>query len=97
MANWDNVWVISRLAGTHAERIPGFPPQLPVALLRPIVGCASSPSDLVLDPFSGSATTEAACVELNRRYLGIEKGPDYSKRSRKPLESVTPLLACLST
>src|SRR5262249_51522742 len=40
---WDDVWglkpQIPRLVGTSAERIPGFPTQLPLALLRPIVGC----------------------------------------------------------
>jgi site-specific DNA-methyltransferase (adenine-specific) len=74
---WDSIWGIDpplpRLVGTAAERIPGFPTQLPVALLLAIVGCASNPGDLVLDPFSGSATTGMAALRLGRSYLGIEK------------------------
>lgn len=73
---WDDVWGINppipRLAGTHAERIPGFPTQLPLALLRPIVACASEADDLVVDPFCGSGTTGAACIELGRRFVGLD-------------------------
>ncbi len=70
---WDDVWQIPRLVGTSKERIPGFPNQLPLDLLRPIVGCASDPGDLVVDPFCGTGTTGAACIELGRRFVGIEK------------------------
>jgi site-specific DNA-methyltransferase (adenine-specific) len=86
----DDVWIIPRVAGTHAERIEGFPTQLPLELLRRVVGCASTPDDLVLDPFSGSATTGVACLELGRRYLGIEKSEVYADLSRQRLASVTP-------
>ena len=82
---WDDVWIIPRLAGTHRERIPGFPTQLPLRLLRPIVGCASDPGDLVVDPFSGSATTGTAALELGRRYIGIEQSRHYCKLSRQRL------------
>jgi site-specific DNA-methyltransferase (adenine-specific) len=46
---WDDVWQIPRLVGTAKERIPDFPTQLPLALLRAVVGCSSDPGDLVLD------------------------------------------------
>ena len=66
------MWSIPRLAGTHGERIKGFPTQLPEKLLQPVIGCAADPGDLVIDPFSGSATTGAVCLNLGRRYVGIE-------------------------
>jgi site-specific DNA-methyltransferase (adenine-specific) len=80
-----NVLHIPRVAGTHPERIEGFPTQLPLALLRLVVGCASDPGDLVIDPFSGSATTGMVCVELGRRYLGIEKQAEFVELSRQRL------------
>jgi hypothetical protein len=88
---WDDVWEIPRLVGTAKERLPGFPTQLPLALLRPIIACCSDPGALVIDPFSGSGTTGAACVELGRRYLGFEQNPsspgspdsDSRRRPRK--------------
>jgi site-specific DNA-methyltransferase (adenine-specific) len=86
---WDDVWgiipPIPRLVDNDAERIPGFPTQLPLALLRPIIGCASDPGDLVLDPFSGSGVTGQACIELERRFVGIEKQAEYVRLSRQRL------------
>jgi site-specific DNA-methyltransferase (adenine-specific) len=86
---WDDVWgikpAIPRLTGTCKERIPDFPTQLPVALLRPIVLGASDPGDLVVDPFSGSATTGVVAVTNGRRYLGIEKFEKFADLSRKRL------------
>jgi site-specific DNA-methyltransferase (adenine-specific) len=88
----DDLWSIAHVAGARGERIKGFPTQLPIRLLRRVVGCASNPGDLVVDPFSGSATTGAACIELGRRYLGIEKSDDYAERSRQRLASTKPCL-----
>jgi site-specific DNA-methyltransferase (adenine-specific) len=82
-----NVWTISRVCGTFNERVGNFPTQLPLELLRRVVETASDPGDLVLDPFSGSATTGVACIELGRRYLGIELNPTYAERSRERLRS----------
>jgi site-specific DNA-methyltransferase (adenine-specific) len=82
---WDDVWQIPRLTGTCAERIPTFPTQLPLAILRPIVGCASDPGDLVLDPFCGSGTTGVACIEAGRKFVGIEQNADFSKLARQRL------------
>jgi site-specific DNA-methyltransferase (adenine-specific) len=83
-------WDIPRLAGTHAERIPGFPTQLPLALLRRIIACASLPGDTVLDPFSGSGTTGHAALECNRRYVGIEESETFASVARKRLRAVIP-------
>jgi ParB-like chromosome segregation protein Spo0J len=91
---WDDVWGVNppipRLTGTCAERLPDFPTQLPLALLRPVVGCASDPGDLVLDPFSGSGTTGAAAIGLGRRFLGIEKSARFAELSIMRLKGVRP-------
>src|SRR5262249_39176601 len=88
-----DVWHIPRVPGTADERLPEFPTQLPLDLLRPVIGCASDPGDLVFDPFSGSATTGAAAVELGRHYVGIEKNPVFAELSRLRLQGVTPAAA----
>jgi DNA modification methylase len=74
---WDDVWQIPRLTGTCVERIPDFPTQLPLALVEPIVLCASMPGDLVVDPFNGSGTTGVAAVRNGRKYVGIEKSETF--------------------
>lgn len=33
---------------------------------------ASDPGDLVVDPFAGSGTTGACCLEHGRRFVGVE-------------------------
>lgn len=37
----------------------------------------STEGDIVLDPFLGSGTTAAACIRLNRRFIGIEISSAY--------------------
>jgi len=90
---WDDVWGIDppipRVCGTHKERIPGYPTQLPLKLLYPIVNLASDPGDLVIDPFSGSGTTLEVCLRTGRRGIGIEINADYMDRSEVRLD-----LAC---
>lgn len=86
---WDNIWGINpplpRLVGTAAEKIPGFDNQLPLALLTPLIGCASDPGDLVIDPFNGTGSTGAAAIALGRRYLGIEKNANACEVTRQRL------------
>ncbi len=87
---WDDIWGINppipRICGTHFERIPGFPTQLNIKLLIPIIACASNINDLVIDPFSGSGTTGAACIKLQRNYIGIEISEKFCQLSKERLE-----------
>jgi site-specific DNA-methyltransferase (adenine-specific) len=85
---WDDVWKIARLTGTCEERMPGFPTQVPLAITRAIVKCASEPGDLVVDPFSGSASTGVAAVEGQRRYVGIEASAEFCRLSELRLQAL---------
>jgi site-specific DNA-methyltransferase (adenine-specific) len=49
----------------------------PVDLIEPCVLLATSPKDLLLDPFLGSGTTGLVALEAQRRFLGIELNPEY--------------------
>lgn len=51
--------------------------KFPLALAERVVRLYSDPGDVVLDPFMGSGTTAIACVNNNRKFLGIEKEPKY--------------------
>ena len=81
----EDVWTIPRVCGTFKERIKGVPTQLPLELLRRIVGCSSNPGDLVCDPFTGSGTTPVVCQELGRRFIGAELSTAYVEISRARL------------
>lgn len=86
---WDD---IPRLAGTHRERVGWFPCQLPTALLARIIGVASNPGDLILDPFSGSGTTGVTAKLMGRRSIGIELSADYAAKSRARIDATEPRL-----
>jgi site-specific DNA-methyltransferase (adenine-specific) len=55
----------------------GHPTQKPLPLLMDWVTKFTDPGETVLDPFMGSATTGVACLKLGRKFIGIEKRPDY--------------------
>lgn len=90
--NWDDVIEIPRLTDSSVERIPGFPTQLPLALVQPLVEALSMPGDLVLDPFCGSGTTIEAAIRSKRRAIGIELSEKFAdlaeKRCRVALSSL---------
>ena len=64
------------------------PTQKPLNLFQKILQDFSKENDLILDCFSGSGTTAVACHNLNRRFICIEKDPDYWAKSVKRLEEV---------
>lgn len=52
--------------------------QKPVDLMCALVSQFTDPDDLILDPFCGSGTTGVACLRLGRRFIGIERLPQYA-------------------
>jgi site-specific DNA-methyltransferase (adenine-specific) len=58
----------------------------PVSLIENIVTHSSNEGDAVFDPFMGSGTTGVACVRLGRKFIGIEKDPEYFKIAQKRIE-----------
>ena len=67
------------------------PTQKPEALLARIMMAASSPGDVVLDPFFGTGTTGAVAKRLGRRFIGIEREPVYAEAARRRIAAVVPL------
>ena len=55
----------------------------------PTCECAAGTQPgLVLDPFSGMATSGVCALQEGRRYLGIELNPKYAARSRERLANI---------
>ena len=50
----------------------------------------TKPGDLVLDPFFGTGTTGAVAKTLSRRYVGIERDPDYVAAAKARIAAVKP-------
>ena len=50
---------------------------MPEQTARRIIRVCSNPEDVVLDPFSGSATTLAVAKKLGRKFVGFDLSEDY--------------------
>ncbi len=69
------------------------PTQKPEALLHRILLATTKPDDLVLDPFFGTGTTGAVAKQLGRRFIGIERDPDYARAAEERIAKAIPLAA----
>jgi site-specific DNA-methyltransferase (adenine-specific) len=66
---------------------PGkHPCEKPVEMLRHIISASTRPDAVVLDCFMGSGSTGEACKLEGRRFIGIERDPDYFEAARKRME-----------
>ncbi len=84
----EDTWYFPRVAGTFKERAGFHGCQMPEQLLGRIIRACSNEGELVLDPFSGSATTLAVAKKLGRNYLGFDLSPEYIARGRQRLETI---------
>ena len=71
------------------EKKIGHATPKPLDLIKNIILHSSKEGQVVLDCFMGSGTTALACKELNRRYIGFEKDPEYCKIISKRLSQQT--------
>ena len=65
----------------HGKERLDHPTQKPLGLIKEIIEKHSNEGDLVLDCFSGTATTAEACISINRRYICIERDEKYYQMS----------------
>jgi site-specific DNA-methyltransferase (adenine-specific) len=61
------------------------PTQKPLALMKWCLKWIKSP--IVFDPFMGSGTTGVACVQIGRKFIGIEIDPRYFEIACKRIEA----------
>ena len=82
----EDTWYFPRVAGTFKERAGFHGCQMPEQLLGRIIRVCSRPGEIVLDPFSGSASTLVVAKKLGRRCLGFDLSPDYVARGQQRLD-----------
>ncbi|WP_256097294.1 site-specific DNA-methyltransferase [Brachyspira hampsonii] len=51
--------------------------QKPVALMERLVRLVSDENNTILDPFMGGGSTGVACINTNRKFIGIELDDEY--------------------
>lgn len=64
----------------------GHPTQKSLKLMQDIIEIHTNKDDLILDPFMGSGTTGEAAISLGRKFIGIEKNPEFYKLSKQRIE-----------
>ena len=67
------------------EKVP-HPTQKPVDLLEYLVKTYTNEGDLVLDFTMGSGSTGVACMNLNRKFIGIELDENYFNIAKERIE-----------
>lgn len=83
-----SIWSISTTP-KREKKLGKHPTQKPLELLERIIKIASNEGELVLDPFCGSSTTGVACIENNRKYIGIDIQKEYIDLSKARIENTT--------
>jgi len=87
-----DVWRLPVVQGQ--ERLRGIdgkalhPTQKPLELVKRCILASSQKYDLVVDPFSGSGTTAAASLLLDRSFIGFELEEKYFEASKVRLRSL---------
>lgn len=59
------------------EQRGDHPTQKPIRVMELCIGHLPDNANTILDPFMGSGTTGVACVNLGRKFIGIEKERKY--------------------
>ena len=63
------------------------PTQKPVALLEYLIKTYTNEGELVLDFTMGSGSTGVACMNTNRRFIGIELDENYFNIAKERIEN----------
>jgi site-specific DNA-methyltransferase (adenine-specific) len=71
---------------SREERV-AHPTQKALQVMKWCVDSFTSPGDTILDPFLGSGTTAVAAKQLGRRYIGVERDPEYITIARSRLSA----------
>jgi adenine-specific DNA-methyltransferase len=71
-----DIWLDVRDAHNQNVYITGYPTEKNPSLLSRIIQASSNPGDLVLDCYAGSGTTLAVASDLDRKWIGIDKGDE---------------------
>ena len=65
----------------------GHPTEKNENLISELINVSSKENDIILDPYMGSGTTGSASINLNRKFIGIEKDNNYFDIAKRRIES----------
>jgi len=73
----------------HINKLEGHPCPKPVKWAKWFIERTTKEGDTVFDPFMGSGTTGAACMQLRRKFVGCEIDPNYFAGCERRLKEET--------
>jgi site-specific DNA-methyltransferase (adenine-specific) len=68
-----SVWKVNKVPPSNMVH----PTEKPIELIKQLLINFSCKNDVIIDPFMGSGTTGIACLQLNRKFIGIEIEEKY--------------------
>lgn len=79
-----NIWKINTCVSKKDRN--GHPAPFPESLANDHIISWSNENDVVFDPFMGSGTTGKMAILNNRKFIGIEKVPEYFEIAKKRIQ-----------
>ena len=61
----------------------------PLSMMKKVIQRHTMENEIVIDPFMGSGTTAIACVQMGRRFIGIEQDPEYFQSAVERIRAAT--------
>jgi len=80
-----NIIEIKSIRGNSKTKTK-HPTQKPVALLEYLIKTHTNEGEIVLDNVMGSGSTGVACININRKFIGIEKDEKYYNISKQRIK-----------
>jgi len=79
---WSDVWDFEPVAPYQGKH----PCEKPLPLLAHMLNASTKPGALVLDAFMGSGATGDACLQMGRRFIGIERDREHFESACRRLQ-----------
>jgi site-specific DNA-methyltransferase (adenine-specific) len=78
---YTDVWTFPTVQAYEGKH----PCEKPLALLEHIITASTRPGATVRDDFMGGGSTGVACIRTGRKFIGVEKSPEYFKLAKDRL------------
>ncbi len=79
-----DIWMFDRISGKKQLHQN----QKPVDLLKQCILKHSDENDIIFDGFMGSGSTGVACIETNRKFIGVELDKKYFEIAKERIENL---------
>ena len=74
---------------TESAKKIGHPAPFNIELPYRLIQLYTFENDVVIDPFIGSGTTALAAIKTNRRFIGYDNNPEYTKLAEERIKKET--------